>query len=204
MLASTGPISDDAQYGFEPKLDGWRAVVHLTVTGMAVYTRTGREVSGLLPELAAMVKAAPTGTVLDGELVSGDGRASTFYALGPLLGSRPERRRSTVTFAAFDVMRIDERLVTADPYEERRRLLEELRLNGPAWCTIPSWRGNTVEDLLAICQQQDVEGLVAKKLGSRYFPGRRRREWCKVKTDDWRSVHAGRRHEGSLTDPARR
>lgn len=196
MLASTGGIPDEGRFCFEPKLDGWRAIAHVTSGCLSVYTRTGREVSASVPELAAVVDYLPDGTVLDGELVSGDGRASTFYRLGPLLASRLEYRRSTVTFAAFDVLRIEGRRVTAERYENRRLLLEGLEFGGPAWCTIPCWRGISARDLLTVCEQQDVEGLVAKRLGSRYFPGRRRQEWRKVKTVDWRSVHAGRRHEG--------
>jgi bifunctional non-homologous end joining protein LigD len=195
MLASTGLLGDESAMGFEPKLDGWRSSVHVTERGVAVYTRTGRQVAASVPELAAIVDALAVGTVLDGELVAGSGGASTFYRLGPLLASRPERRRSTVTFAAFDVLAVAGVTVMDQPYEERRRRLEALAFAGPAWCTVPSWRGVAAADVLSACRQHDVEGILAKRLSSRYWPGRRRPDWLKLKTVEWRQAHAGRRHE---------
>lgn len=195
MLASSGPVRDERRFGFEPKLDGWRAVVHVTRGDVAVYTRTGREVSAVLPELSALVEAVPDGTVLDGELVAGDGRATSFYRLRSLLASRPERRCSMVTFAAFDLLSVEGDAVIARSYEERRRLLENLGFQGAHWCTIPSWKSVAADDLLAVCQRHDVEGLVAKRLSSRYWPGKRRSDWVKVKTAEWRAVHSDLRHD---------
>ena len=47
---------------------------------------------------------------------------------------------------------------------------------GPAGCTLPVWNDVELSDLLAACELQGVEGLVAKRLRSRYRPGRRRPE----------------------------
>ncbi len=173
-------------------------MVHVTERGLAVYTRTGREVTSSLPELAPILAAVPPGTVLDGELVAESGGASTFYRLGPLLASRPDRRRSTVTFAAFDVLAVAGERVVALPYEERRRRLESIAFGGPTWCTVPSWRGLAAVDVLAVCHQHDVEGVVAKRLSSRYWPGRRRSDWVKLKTTAWKREHAPRRPPRSL------
>lgn len=195
MLASTGSVCQEGRFGFEPKLDGWRTIVHVTGRGLSVYTRTGREVASMLPELAAIAGVLPVGTVLDGELVTGSGGSSSFYRLGPLLATRPDRRRLTVTFAAFDVLAVAGVTTTNLPYEERGECLREMSFRGDAWCTVPSWRGVSVADLLVVCQEHEVEGAVAKRLTSRYWPGRRRPDWVKIKTSDWRMTHAGRRHE---------
>ena len=117
--------------------------------------------------------------VLDGELVAGSGRASSFYQLSPLLSTR----RATVAFAAFDVLAISGRSLTYSPYRERRQLLLDLTLFGPAWCTLPVWTDDEVPDLLAACELQGVEGLVAKRLGSRYRPGRRSPDWVTMCRD---------------------
>jgi bifunctional non-homologous end joining protein LigD len=201
MLAATRQIGDDNAFGIEPKLDGWRAIVHVDRARVRVFTRPGREIALSLPELAPLVDVVPPGTVLDGELVAGSGRAWSFYRLGPLVASNPARRRSPLAFAAFDLLASGTTRVMDLPYEERRALLEGLAFAGPAWCTVPSWRGISVADALLACEGQGVEGLVAKRLDGRYFAGERRTEWAKVKTAHWRSTHADRRHDSGPKVP---
>ena len=89
MLASTGPIAAPAeQWAFEPKLDGWRAMVYVD-GAVTVRTRTGRNVSAALPELKPLADALEgRRAVLDGELVARQGRAWDFYRLGPRLNAR--------------------------------------------------------------------------------------------------------------------
>ncbi|HVF13937.1 MAG TPA: hypothetical protein VM942_05015 [Acidimicrobiales bacterium] len=194
MLASTGRIGGEGDFAFQPKLDGWRAVVHVTVPRIAVYTRPGREVAATLPELAGLSGAVPPGTVLDGELVAGTGRPSSFYRLGSLLAARPERRRRSPTFAAFDLLALAGRPVMDLPHEERRSLLRDLELAGPAWCTVSQWTGIALTDLVQVCEELNLEGLVGKRLGSRYRPGERSPDWVKLKTTAWRTMHGPYRH----------
>jgi bifunctional non-homologous end joining protein LigD len=97
-----------------------------------------------------------------------------------------------VTFAAFDVLFLDGETVTRRPYGERRTMLEELQLTGPAWCTVLSVIGDGPE-LMAACGQLGLEGLVAKRLDSIYRPGERSRNSVKAKCPDWRVNHAPRR-----------
>jgi bifunctional non-homologous end joining protein LigD len=100
-----------------------------------------------------------------------------------------------VTFSVFDLLALDGRRMTRAPYEERRACLDELGLLGPTWCTLPSWRDVDVRALLVACADNDVEGVVAKRLDGRYECGRRSASWVKVKTREWRAAHASRRHE---------
>ena len=66
------------------------------------------------------------------------------------------------------------------PYTERRRLLEELEVAGPAWQTVASFAG-AGSALLEATREQGLEGVVAKRLQSIYLPGRRTRNWLKTK-----------------------
>src|SRR3954447_25518846 len=100
-----------------------------------------------------------------------------------------------VTFSVFDVLAYDGRRMTRVTYQERRACLDELALFGSSWCALPSWRDVDIRALLAACAEHDVEGVVAKRLASRYQPGQRTRDWLKVKTGEWRAVHAPRRHD---------
>ena len=102
-----------------------------------------------------------------------------------------QRGRLSLTFVAFDVL--VEGPVIDQPYSERRAVLDRLELDGPAWCAAPQLRGS-VADVLGVCAEHDVEGIVAKRVDSPYRPGERSSDWLKLKTADWRSTHASQRH----------
>ncbi len=189
MLATASRRLQGEGWALEPKVDGWRALVHVGDHHVSVYSRPGRNVTQDVPQLFGLLGAVPAGTVLDGELVAGSGRASSFYQLAPHLRTK----RAAVTFAAFDLLAVGGRSLIYAPYEKRRQLLTDLRLVEPAWCTLPVWTDIEVADLLAACELQGVEGLMAKRIHSRYRPGRRSPDWVKVKSSAWREGHAERR-----------
>ena len=85
-----------------------------------------------------------------------------------------------VTYLIFDLLYLDGRSLVDLPYAERRERLDALELDGPSWQTPRSHRGEG-EALLRLTEERGLEGLVAKRLDSRYLPGRRSRAWLKVK-----------------------
>jgi ATP-dependent DNA ligase len=99
MLASTQPPRDAAEWLFEPKLDGWRALVYVDGE-VRVRTRTGRDISDRLPNLRGLAEPGRR-LVLDGELVADAGRSGELLRLGPHL--RTPRQRD-ITFVAFDIL----------------------------------------------------------------------------------------------------
>src|SRR3954469_22032447 len=131
MLASTRPPRVAAEWAFEPKLDGWRALVYVD-QDVTVRTRTGRDITDRVENLQALMDLGRR-LVLDGELVADAGRAGDFYRLGPNL--RASGRRD-ITFVAFDLLVLDDANLCGRPYHDRRCLLEGLDLVGPGWCTI--------------------------------------------------------------------
>jgi bifunctional non-homologous end joining protein LigD len=187
MLAASGVVPDGGDWAFEPKLDGWRVLTYADGS-LDVRTRTGRSIAATIPELAPLLTALQgRAVILDGELVAGQGRPEDFYRLGPRLSaSRPATvkrwsSRVPLTLAIFDVLHLDGADLMAHSYNDRRDVLESLRLSGPNWCTVASYRGDGVE-LLASCGELDLEGIVAKRVSARYRPGARSRDWLKIKT----------------------
>ncbi len=89
--------------------------------------------------------------------------------------------RVPVTYLAFDLLSLNGHALLDLPYGERRALLGELRLHGTGWQEPPAFTGEAGADVLAVSRQQGLEGVVAKRLGSRYEPGRRSPSWIKVK-----------------------
>jgi bifunctional non-homologous end joining protein LigD len=85
-----------------------------------------------------------------------------------------------VTYVIFDLLWLDGHSTLALTYEDRRRLLESLELEGPRWRT-PAYRAGDGEALLEASKAQGIEGIVAKRLDCPYEPGRRASGWIKVK-----------------------
>jgi len=198
MLASAGAIRGSAEeYAFEPKWDGWRVLVRVTPGGLVVSTRNGHDITASVPELREL-RLPGRSVVLDGELVADRGTPDSFYRLGGRLAARRPgaveraRTRTPVTFVAFDVLWLDGD-VTAEPYTSRRSRLEDLSVQGEHWCTTSSFPGAGAE-LFAACTALGLEGLIAKRLGSRYEPGVRSKHWVKAKCVDWYERHAQYRH----------
>jgi bifunctional non-homologous end joining protein LigD len=83
------------------------------------------------------------------------------------------------TYAIFDLLYREGDDLVAEPYATRRRLLEDLGLDGDHWQT-PKHSAGHAKELLEASRRQGLGGLVLKRLDSRYEPGRR--------ADSWRSV----------------
>ncbi len=173
-------------WAYEIKWDGVRTVAFLGEDGVRLQSRNRRDVSAQYPE-ATSLSGPGAGTVLDGEIVAfdADGRPSFELLQSRInLGSARDvaRRRGEVpvVLILFDLLFLEGRDLMAQPYSERRARLEALSLEGPAF-QIPRYhRGDGVE-LLEATRQRRLEGLVAKGLDSPYRPGRRSRNWIKVK-----------------------
>jgi bifunctional non-homologous end joining protein LigD len=198
MLATTGqPTGDQQRWIFETKWDGWRALVYID-SGLRVRTRTGRQVSDSLPELAGLVDALEgRSAILDGELMACPDGKVDFYSLAPRMShtgraARYAAAQIPVTFIAFDLLHLDGQDLTGQPLVERKRLLDDLQLLGPAWAT-NGWYEGEGDTLFEVCVQHGHEGVVAKKLDSVYLPGIRSRTWLKRKSAAWKRDHAPRR-----------
>ena len=187
MLArlATLPANED-DFGFEVKWDGIRAVLYSRAKrdGLTLENRNLRDISFKYPELAPL---AGLNAIVDGEIVSLDanGRPSFELLQGRmhLSSEAAVRQRMSdipIRFMAFDLIWHKGKDLTALPYTERRARLEALDLNGDYWQTPPSRHGDGTA-LLEAARAQALEGVMAKRLDSPYVPGKRTRDWLKIK-----------------------
>jgi bifunctional non-homologous end joining protein LigD len=193
MLATAGRLPfEDTGWAYEMKWDGIRAIGYAEAGRLRLVSRTGRDISSTYPELAglaeAVQQAGASSAVLDGEIVAfGAGGWPSFEAIQQRMNISAAQdvrilaRQVPVTYLAFDLLGLNGHALLDLPYGERRGLLDELGLNGGHWQTPPSFTGEAGADVLAMSQQQHMEGVVAKRLASRYEPGRRTASWIKVK-----------------------
>jgi bifunctional non-homologous end joining protein LigD len=189
MLATAGNLPrDEEKWSFEIKWDGVRAVVYSEPGRLRIEGRRLTDMTERYPELRPLGRQLGSrDAVLDGEIVAFDenGRPS-FERLQHrmhLTGESRIKRRAKeipVVLAIFDLLHLDGRNLMHLPYEERRAKLEELRLEGPNWRTPAAHPGEGAA-LLAASEQEGLEGIVAKRLGTPYEPGRRSPNWIKVK-----------------------
>ncbi|MFI5481956.1 non-homologous end-joining DNA ligase [Streptomyces rubiginosohelvolus] len=193
MLATPGPLPSagvEARWAFEVKQDGQRAMVYLPGDGTVVLrARSGTDITTAYPELPPLADAlGARSAVLDGEIVALDDQGrSDFERLQQRMGlvSAPAKAarmaaRVPAHLMLFDVVHLDDRLLTGLPYAERRELLEELGLTGPAWSTPAAITGHGAE-AWKMAEDAGLEGLIAKRLTSRYEPGVRSKTWVKTK-----------------------
>ena len=179
---------NDRDYAFEVKWDGVRTIAYVEGGRVRLESRTLRDVTPQYPELRRLGRELGSRrAVLDGEVVAFDeqGRPN-FQRLQPRMHLSSEsaiRRRATeipVTYMIFDVLWLEGHSKMDLPYTERRALLEELDLNGEHWRT-PTYHVGDGKEMLKASDEQGLEGVVAKRLDSRYEPGKRSGAWLKVK-----------------------
>jgi bifunctional non-homologous end joining protein LigD len=189
MLAVTGELPEGPKWAYEMKWDGVRAVVYVDGGRARVMTRNDREVLAQYPELRAMAeRMGSTQAVLDGEIVAFDehGRPS-FGRLQQRMHvtktSALDRLRTDVPihYLIFDLLHLDGRSLLDEPLAERRKLLESLDLAGDFWSTPGDFVDVSGAEILAASSAQGLEGVVAKRLDSKYLAGRRSDCWIKVK-----------------------
>jgi bifunctional non-homologous end joining protein LigD len=190
MLATTAGLPpDDGAWAYEMKWDGLRAIAEIDHGRLQLWSRTGRDITAGYPELQQLAAAAGVDqAVLDGEIVvfGAEGWPS-FEALQQRMNiSAPAQVRALlasvpVTYLAFDLLFLDGQPLLDQPYTERRALLEQLELNGRHWQTPPSFTDAAGADVLEVSKHHGLEGVVAKRLQSRYDPGKRSAAWRKIK-----------------------
>jgi DNA ligase-1 len=195
MLATAAEdLSDIArtmpeEFFVEDKFDGIRAQAHTSDGRVALYSRTMDEITHRFPELNAPLKSLATSAVIDGEIVPARGDAILpFSELQKRLGRKTvseELLASTpVVFIAYDLLYAAGRVLIDEPLERRRSRLEELLSAAGAVRLSGARRTGDVASLdkeFDAARARGNEGLMIKDPRSLYKPGRRGREWLKLK-----------------------
>lgn len=180
MLATRGDhVPTGAGWIHEVKWDGMRVLVEVSGGRVRLTSRNGNDVTAAFPEFATL--DLPD-LVLDGEVVAfADGRPD-FGVLATRLQRRGRTARlraevAPVTLIAFDLLELEGRDLTREPLARRRELLEGLGL-GDHLVQVPPVHDDG-ELLLEATRAQGLEGIVSKRLASRYAQGVRSPDWLK-------------------------
>jgi bifunctional non-homologous end joining protein LigD len=188
MLACAGTPPSGAGWAFEFKWDGVRAIAAVAGDQLRLYSRNGNDITGGYPELAALSGLIGARRVLlDGEIVTLGGAGRPDFGL---LQQRMHVRspspelvaRVPISYYIFDLLDLNGDRLLAQTYQHRRDALATLDLDGrsPLVRIPPNYLDTDGAALLEVARQHGLEGIVGKRLRSRYEPGRRSTSWIKT------------------------
>jgi ATP-dependent DNA ligase len=182
MLAK---VADELPHGegflFEPKWDGFRAIVFRKGNDVIIQSRDLRPLDRYFPELAkALGELLPRGCVIDGEIVVATRGGLDFDALQQRLhpaASRVARlaQETPASFIAFDLIAAGGKSVMTLPQSERRARLEQLlgTVKPPVYLTPMTLDRATASDWLMRFEGAGLDGVMAKPADAPYQPGKR-------------------------------
>nr|NLD39690.1 ATP-dependent DNA ligase [Actinomycetales bacterium] len=205
--ALDAPELEGTEWTFEGKWDGVRAIVAVSDGRVTLVSRSGRDMTGLYPELQELAELLQAdAAVLDGEVVAMVGERPDFGRLQPRMQADPRdaaalAEEEPVDLLLFDLLALtvegEERRLQRTRYADRRALLRHAVVDGRR-VRVPQDLGTDLAPALAESRQRNLEGVIAKRTDSTYQAGRRSRAWLKIKhrpTQDvvvigWRSSEA--------------
>ena len=177
------------EFFVEDKFDGIRAQAHTKEGRVAIYSRTMDEITHRFPELVSPLKDLGVDAVIDGEIVPARGeRILAFSELQKRLGRKTIGAdllsEVPVIFVAYDLLYARGEVLTETSLDDRRGILEEIV---PSEGTVRVSSAKRFQEVAALDEEfsqaraRGNEGLMVKSPTSFYKPGRRGREWMKVK-----------------------
>jgi DNA ligase 1 len=200
MLASPEETAEDIveRLGPEPiwledKFDGIRAQLHRKGERVELFSRDLRPVHEEFPEIVSAGAGLGHDCILDGEIIAySEGKKLTFFDLQKRLGRRSVTSDQgdlflgesvPVKFVAFDLLALDGEGWIDRPLRERREALEKIETNETLTrCERIFVQGSeAVDEAFNEARRRDNEGLIAKDPESLYSPGRRGKQWLKLK-----------------------
>ena len=190
MMARPGDLPrDERGWSFEVKWDGVRAIAYLKPGRIRLESRNLREITDSYPEVRGITRdLGMREAVLDGEIVAFDEDGTPSFerlqrrmhvtsssSVRKLAASTP------VVYAIFDLLYLDgHSLMDAAVSRATAPRSKRCSSRGPAW-RVPAAHAGAGAKLLEATGAQGLEGVVAKRLNSKYEPGRRSGAWVKVK-----------------------
>jgi DNA ligase 1 len=173
----------------EDKFDGIRAQAHIESGRVAIYSRTMDEITHRFPELIEPLRSLSTDVIIDGEIVPANGDVILpFSELQKRLGRKNVgtqlMKAVPVVLVAYDLLYAGRRVLIDQPLSERRHLLGQVV---PEHGPVRMSRGKLLvdaamlDDEFELARARGNEGLMIKSPSSPYKPGRRGRDWLKLK-----------------------
>ena len=186
MLATYSKPFDSLDYTYEIKWDGYRCLAYLD-SGTRLISRNQKDLSITFPELLQIHKKIKSqGTILDGELIAlRDGKPNFFELqkrryMTKKMSITAVMKKIPVVYVIFDILFLNYKPVYNKPIENRRSILRENLMYSDEliFTDFVDRKGKAYFESVT---SLGLEGVVAKKIGSLYYPGKRSKIWYKFK-----------------------
>lgn len=188
LIGADGQAFDSGDFIYELKWDGERCLAYLDPAhGTELRNKRNLKMLPKVPELAGIHKQVKKRCILDGELMIMKNGRPDFYEI---------QKRSLTTnsfkiqlaakqypanFVAFDILYYDGKDLTLLPLMERKQYLDQAVRTETASLAISRYVPDKGCPLYTLAKQQNLEGIVAKRKDSIYTPGKRTKDWIKIK-----------------------
>ncbi|ATC64134.1 ATP-dependent DNA ligase [Nibricoccus aquaticus] len=164
---------------YEIKFDGFRALAFKHGDSVHLLSRNEKDFAEKFPEIAdAMAELAIDDAILDGEIVALNKKGLSSFQL---LQGLEDGERPPLYFYVFDLLQLDGQSLLNQPLTERKAALEKLLRKPPAAIRYSASLTGKLPALMKRVQHLGLEGLIGKRPGSLYEPGKRSGAWIKLK-----------------------
>lgn len=186
LIAQMQEPFDDPGWIYELKLDGCRCVAYLEQNKVTLRNKRNMELLPRFLELEEIGKQIKERCVLDGELVVMVKGVPDFYELQKrtILTNRIRielgSKMLPASFVAYDCLQAGDRILLDTPLLERKQILQGL-VNENDRIAVSRYIREKGKQLFKLTVEKKLEGVVAKKISSFYYQGKRTKDWIKFK-----------------------
>jgi bifunctional non-homologous end joining protein LigD len=178
MLARpTEKAFDDKDWLFEIKWDGYRAIADKTEKEILLYSRNGLSFQQTYPIVVDQLKKIKADAILDGEIVVLNDEGKPDFQF---LQHYSENQNRPIQYYIFDLLELNGEDTTVLPLIERKELLQKIIPENP----VIKYSDHILKNgksFFQVSEEQNLEGIMAKKIDSKYYPGKRTSDWLKIK-----------------------
>jgi len=168
---------DSKDWIFEIKWDGYRAIAEIENGSTRLYSRNGNLFNNTYPVIVNELKKIRTNAILDGEIVVMDDNGNPSFQLLQNYQDDPDH---PIYYYVFDLLSLKNKNTCDLPLLERKKLLKTF-LKGKSQVRYADHIQSTGKEFFKLIIKKNLEGILAKKADSEYYPGKRSRNWLKIK-----------------------
>jgi bifunctional non-homologous end joining protein LigD len=178
---------DEEGWMYEIKWDGYRAIAYLNKGAVEIQSRNTKSFNEKFYPVYNALRRWKINAVLDGEIIVADDKGISSF--GDLQNWRSEAD-GELMYYLFDVLWLDGEDLTQLPLVKRREILKSIAPSIDNIRISESFNTGAAE-FFDVAKKLELEGIIAKKEDSKYYPGQRSKEWLKIKTGKRQEVIIG-------------
>lgn len=183
LLSESDTVLENDNYIYEIKFDGIRALIYVIDNNIKIFTRNGKNITNLFPELKVITSSVKKNSILDGEIVCLTNNKPDFFKVQKRIHLKNKdkidisSKNNPALFICFDILYYDKD-ITNEPLYKRK---DELSKINESDYLLKSKVFKDGEKLFKSIKRLDLEGIVCKDKFSKYQVNTRSNSWIKVK-----------------------